>query len=89
MKYQVLVNKKAQKGYKRMPKEQQKTFLKLLGDLENIGPFLSEWKNYSKLGKNEYHCHLSHSWVACWRYEKGTIKIEVEYVGSRGSAPYA
>ena len=35
---------------------------------------------------NEYHCHLSYHWVACWRHEKETIEIEVYYAGSRENA---
>ena len=46
------------------------------------------WKNYSKLGKNKYHCHLNYRHVACWTAEKETITIEVYYVGSREKAPY-
>lgn len=46
------------------------------------------WPNYSKLGDSKYHCHLAYSWVACWSYEKGEIKIEVYYAGSRENAPY-
>jgi hypothetical protein len=32
--------------------------------------------------------HLSYHYVACWRHEKGTMTIEVNYVGSRENAPY-
>jgi hypothetical protein len=46
------------------------------------------WMSYSKLGDNEYHCHVTHRYAACWRHEKGTITIEVYYVGSRENAPY-
>ena len=35
-----------------------------------------------------YHCHLSKDWVACWRWEKSTVEIEVYYAGSRENAPY-
>lgn len=45
--------------------------------------------NYSKLGPDNYHCHLSRKWVACWTNENGTLTIEVYYAGSRESAPYA
>ena len=47
-----------------------------------------DWANYSKIGKDKYHCHLSYSYVACWNYEKSGITIEVYYVGSRENAPY-
>jgi hypothetical protein len=32
--------------------------------------------------------HLLHKWVACWYWEKKSIVIEVNYVGSRENAPY-
>lgn len=54
----------------------------------NKGPIRREWAHFSKLGENEYHCHLSYKWVACWRYEKESIIIEVYYAGSRENAPY-
>ena len=41
-----------------------------------------------ELGSVTYHCHLSRDWVACWRWEKRTIEIEVYYAGSRKDAPY-
>ncbi len=71
-----------------MPKVQQKLFADLLYDLQEKGAVLKEWQNFSKLSKNEYHCHLSRKWVACWKWEKGTIEIEVYYAGSRENAPY-
>jgi hypothetical protein len=38
--------------------------------------------------QDEYHCHLAHKWVACWRIREGEIEIEVYYAGSRENAPY-
>ena len=57
-------------------------------DLEHSGPVRTDWPNYSKLSKTEYHCHLNHHYVACWTVMKETITIEVYYVGSRENAPY-
>ena len=57
-------------------------------DLEADGPEQPVWLNYSKLGKNKYHCHLSYRWVACWYHEKETLIIEVYYAGSREKAQY-
>ena len=53
-----------------------------------MGPIRGNWPSYSRLGRVTYHCHLSRDWVACWRWEKGTIEIEVYYAGSREDAPY-
>lgn len=88
MGYEVALPKKVLKDLKRLPEAIQDKFLALVEDLKTKGPVQSEWKNYSKLGENKYHCHLSYSWVACWRSEKGTLIIEVYYAGSRENAPY-
>jgi len=71
-----------------MPEKEQKRFANLVEDLVQKGPIRSEWRNFSKLGNNEYHCHLSCSWVACWRVEQDYMVIEVYYAGSREKAPY-
>jgi hypothetical protein len=86
--YSVLVKKSALKKIKKAPEAIQILFDELMEDLKNNGPAVPEWPNYSKLGNNRYHCHLNYSWVACWFYEAGTVKIEVYYAGSREDAPY-
>jgi len=64
-------------------------FKALVDILAACGPAgAHDWKNYGKLSGNEYHCHLTYHYVACWRHEKQTITIEVYYVGSREAAPY-
>ena len=86
--YKVLINKKTSKGLKKLPLKIQKKLGFLLEDLRDIGPIQSNWPNYSKLERNKYHCHLDYSWVACWKNDKGTLIIEVYYVGSRENSPY-
>lgn len=71
-----------------MPVSAQKTFKMLLKDLRDKGPVQPAYRNYSRLGRNEYHCHLAYRWVACWRNDKGSLLIEVYYAGSRENAPY-
>jgi len=83
-----MTKKHVQKNFEKMPKPIQKVFRDLIIDLELKGPIQPEWPNYSKLGKNEHHCHLSHKWVACWKHENNSIVIEVYYAGSREDAPY-
>lgn len=64
-------------------------FADLKMDLESKGPEQPEWMNYSKLGKNKYHCHLNYHYVACWQVEAdNTLTLEVYYAGSRENAPY-
>jgi len=86
--FEVVIKKKALNGIKKMPLPVQQKIRFLLLDLERDGPVRPEWPNYSRLGNDRYHCHLSHKWVACWQCEKGTIIIEVYYAGSREDAPY-
>ena len=51
-------------------------FGELLSDLEEKGPVLSAWPNYSKLGKDKYQCRLAYRWVACWTHEAESILID-------------
>jgi len=88
VKWRVFYRKKVQKAVVKMPLREQKRFANLVEDLERKGPIQSEWPNFSKLGEQEYHCHLSYSWVACWRAEEAILEIEVYYAGSREKAPY-
>jgi len=53
-----------------------------------MGLFKKSWHNFSPLGGDRYHCHLSYRYVACWSWQQGKIEIEVNYVGSREKAPY-
>ncbi len=86
--YNVVIKNKVLKSVSNMPKEQQIRFALLVDSLKNDGPFRTEFPNYNPLGENEFHCHLSHKWVACWKWVKDTILIEVYYAGSRENAPY-
>jgi len=86
--FNVIVTKKAMKGIEKMPHTIQLTMAHLIEDLIQNGPILRNWSNFSKIGINQYHCHLAYKWVACWEYQKNTITIEVYYAGSRENAPY-
>ena len=89
MNYKVTIKKKVLKHLPKLPFLVQEKFKALLQVLTESGTNgASKWKNFSKIGENEYHCHLKYSYVACWRHEKKTITIEVHYVGSREDAPY-
>ena len=86
--YRILVSRKVLRGISKMPELVQLKLANLLEDLRDTGPLQVGWANFSRIGKNQYHCHLSRKWVACWYWEKGTIEIEVYYAGSRENAPY-
>jgi mRNA-degrading endonuclease RelE of RelBE toxin-antitoxin system len=82
------MDKRVQKKAERLPEPIRKRLVALVEQLRERGPLQPTWPNYGRLGPDRYHCHLSYSWVACWYYKKGTIQIEVYYVGSRQNAPY-
>ena len=87
--YEVVYKKAVRKSLPYLSANVQERFYALVDVLESAGPSGGHiFQNYGKLGENEYHCHLTHHYVACWRHEKGTITIEVYYVGSRENAPY-
>ena len=88
MKYQVRINKRVNRGLKKLPKDVKKLLFLLIEDLIADGPIQKTWRNFSSLGKDRYHCHLTYRHVACWTCRKEEIEIEVYYVGSREKAPY-
>jgi len=75
MKHLVVIQKKALKSAGRMPEPVQRKLKMLVNDLAFFGPVLPSWPNFSKLSHDEYHCHLAHKWVACWRAGEGKIEI--------------
>ena len=87
--YEIYIKNSVKKSVAKMPVLEQKRFARLLGALKASGPVQPTFMNYSKLGPDKYHCHLSRKCVACWKNENGTLTIEVYYAGSRESAPYA
>ncbi|HMB01597.1 MAG TPA: hypothetical protein VKS21_11480 [Spirochaetota bacterium] len=86
--YNIKIKKKVLKKLPKLPESIQGKLKLLVDDLELLGPEQPQWPNYSKLGENKYHCHLSYKWVACWKNENNNVTIEVYYAGSRESAPY-
>jgi len=86
--YRVIINRTAEKGMRKMPERIRQKMVVLIDDLEAKGPIQKDWKNFSMLGKDEYHCHLDKKWVACWQCKNDSIIIEVNYAGSRENAPY-
>ena len=66
--YTVQIKNKVIKSVEKMPDFEKKKFVQLLDDLKEKGPNLNYWKNFSKIGHEKYHCHLSYKWVACWTY---------------------
>jgi mRNA-degrading endonuclease RelE of RelBE toxin-antitoxin system len=86
--YEVKIKKKVSRGLKKLPKNVRKLLFLLIEDLKADGPIQKSWNNFSSLGSDKYHCHLTYRYVACWTYQQGEIEMEVYYVGSREKAPY-
>jgi len=92
MKWQIEYSAKAKKQVIKLPVAIQDAILALAMDMESGGPIRGDWPNFSKLGRDECHCHLKKgkpTYVACWRLiDKKKKLIEVYYVGTHEKAPY-
>jgi mRNA-degrading endonuclease RelE of RelBE toxin-antitoxin system len=88
MAFQVRVKKKVARGLSKLPENVKQLLYLLVADLQAEGPIQRDWRNFSSLGEDRYHCHLTYRYVACWTHKKNEIIIEVYYVGSREKAPY-
>jgi hypothetical protein len=100
--WKVAFSVKAGKQAKHLKFERPKIFallVTLAKEIEVSGPIRKNWSNFGPLHKqrgipeNSYRCHLNDgrpTFVVCWRREDTSIKIiEVYYVGTHKSAPYA
>ena len=88
--WQVFFTSKARKSFKKLQTKMQEQIVLLVNELQVLGPVRSNWPHFSKLGKNEYHCHIKRgrpTYVACWRIKNPNI-VEVYYVGTHEKAPY-
>ena len=88
MRYTVKLTARSRKAISKLSDADKEVLVNLIDDLREKGPIQPNYRNFSKLGKGKYHCHLSYHWVACWECQNGEYVIEVYYVGSRESAPY-
>jgi len=89
MKWELSHSKKSAKQVKQLPGKIFDALMALEAEIEISGPVRGNWPNYSKLGKDQHHCHLSRKYVACWEViDKKIQLVEVYYVGGRENAPY-
>ena len=86
--YRIIQKKRITKAVAKMSQREQELYALLIFDLKESGPVQTGWPNFSSLGKNKYHCHLSYHWIACWKETIKGIEMEVYYAGSRENAPY-
>ena len=88
MTYQVRIKRKTERDLAKLPDNVRRLLYLLVTNLQDSGPIQASWRNFSPLGDDRYHCHLTYRYVACWTHRKGEIIIEVYYVGTREKAPY-
>ena len=89
MNWKVVFTSRAEKELKRLPEKEQRKARALVNAIEILGPVQGGWPNYSRLGFDKHHCHLSYRYVMVWRVvDKEAQTAEVQYVGSRENAPY-
>lgn len=92
-KWKIDIKGQAKKAKKALSESAFKSFEFLLIELEQLGPYRSNWPNYTKMGSvDDYHCHLKKgkpTYVACWRIiDKKQKSVEVYYAGTHEKAPY-
>ena len=84
----------AKKASKVLSKSAASSYAFLLIELEELGPYRSNWPNYTKMKgfNDDYHCHIEKgkpTFVVCWRIKDKKQKItEVYYAGTHEKAPY-
>jgi hypothetical protein len=87
--YEVKLKKSVLKNMRRLPENVLDRLELLIQVLRKSGATGAHiFQGYGKLSENEYHCHLTYHYVACWQHEKHPITIEVYYAGCREKAPY-
>lgn len=87
----VTLHRKAEKQAALLPRPVIAALNELMQNIKESGPVRGDWPNYSKLGDGRHHCHLKKgkpTYVAVWFEDKGTITVEVIYVGTHEKAPY-
>lgn len=86
--------KKVNKSLSKASKSAAESYAFLLIELEELGPYRSQWPNYTKTkgAIEDYHCHIEKgrpTYVACWKIiDKKNKILEVYYVGTHEKAPY-
>lgn len=84
----------AKKAKKNLSQSASESYAFLLIELEQLGPYCSNWPNYTKMkdAVDHYHCHVEKgrpTYVTCWRITNKKSRIlEVYYAGTHEKAPY-
>lgn len=97
-KWKVKLSPAAEKQYEKLKRSGSRkptindVFNLLVIEMMCEGPYRTNWRNYSPLENDKFHCHLKQgrpTYVTCWKIlDKETKVIEVYYVGTHENAPY-
>lgn len=91
-KWNIEIVGQAKKAPKLLSKDAAESYAYLLIEIEELGPYRSNWPNYTKMkgSLDNYHCHIEKGiYVACWRItDKKQKMVEIFYVGTHEKAPY-
>ena len=60
--FTVSIKRKVVKEAGKMPDAVQERLAALLEGLKERGPVQPGWQNFSRIGKETYHCHLARKW---------------------------
>ena len=91
MNWTVKLHKDVQKQLVGLPLQVRNALLRLLSEIEVLGPVRGNWPNYSKLTGVKHHCHLKKgrpTYVAVWTEDKQTVTVEIIYASTHEKAPY-
>jgi len=94
IRWTVVTANKARRQIERLPEAVRAAYFALFRELEEYGPYRTNWSHYGKLRgtRASYHCHIVSgrpTYVVCWDVKEKSIQLlEVYYVGTHESAPY-
>lgn len=92
MSWNILLHPKVQKSFNELPPKVKREIRLLIYELKFAGPVRGNWKNFAKLNKNRYHCHIKSgkpTYVVIWEViDKKEKIVEVSYAGTHEKAPY-
>ena len=90
--WHIVFTSKSCKAFKKLQQRIQEQVVLLVNEIRVMGPVRGNWPHFSKLRRDEYHCHIKRgrpTYVVCWRViSKKLNTVEVYYVGTHEKAPY-
>lgn len=92
----VIFSRKAEKQKAKLPPSIIDILYLLRKDLENRGPAVTGWPNYSKIvgsKSGHYHCHLNKgrpTYVVVWQVVDSVVRVlEIQFVGTHEKVDYS